>query len=191
MLISCTISTVTLTFDIEGHVIHIGFDIGYRYAISLSQYHSLRSRSSLCPGSITLAPKSLSATCPGFLLNPSPSFAQFHSSVLSLLHRDLTRKGPSIAPHPHVEFEQPAPSPTVESRICCSFFWDLSIILPLKLRGIVFTELPFTGVQVTWNQRHMSKPEDVCRTLPCSISNIKHQLDYSIRYRVRYHQYRT
>jgi hypothetical protein len=53
---------------------------------------------------------------------PAPSFAQFYS----LLHRALTRKGPSIVPHPHVDFEQPAPSPTAGSRICCSFSWDLA-----------------------------------------------------------------
>jgi hypothetical protein len=76
MLISYTISKVTLTLDIEGYVIHIRFDIGYD--VALSQY-SLRSRSSLCPGSITLASKSPSATCPGFLLNPALSFAQFYS----------------------------------------------------------------------------------------------------------------
>ncbi len=110
MLISYTISKVTLTFDIEGHVIHIGFEIGYD--IALRQYN-LRSRSSLCPDSITLAPKSLSATCPGFMLNPAPSFAQFHS----LLHRDLTRKCPFIAPHSHDDFEQPVPSPTVGTTI--------------------------------------------------------------------------
>ena len=38
---------------------------------------------------------------------PAPSFAKFYS----LIHRDLTRKGPSISPHPHVDFEQPAPGP--------------------------------------------------------------------------------
>jgi hypothetical protein len=32
-----------------------------------------------------------------------------------LIHRDLTRKGPSIAPHPHVDFEQPAASPAIGS----------------------------------------------------------------------------
>ncbi len=76
MLISYPISKVTLKFDIEGHVMHIKFDIGYD--IALSQYHSLQSRSSLCPGSITLAQKSFtgSATCPGILrlLNPAPAF---------------------------------------------------------------------------------------------------------------------
>jgi hypothetical protein len=74
ILISYTISKVALTFNIEleGHFIHIGIDIGYD--IALSQYHSLRSRSSICPGSITLVPENLSATCPGFLLNPAPSF---------------------------------------------------------------------------------------------------------------------
>ena len=47
MLISYTVSKVILTFDdIEGHDIHIGFDIGYKYDIALSQYHSLRIRSS-------------------------------------------------------------------------------------------------------------------------------------------------
>ncbi len=74
MLISYTISKVTLTFDIEGHVIHIGFKFDIGYNIAPSQYHSLRSRSSLCPDSITLVPKSLSATCLGFLLNPASSF---------------------------------------------------------------------------------------------------------------------
>ncbi len=47
MLKSYTISKVTLTFDIEGHVIHIGFDIGYY--IAHSQYYSLRSRQALIP----------------------------------------------------------------------------------------------------------------------------------------------
>jgi hypothetical protein len=28
--------------------------------------------------------------------------------------------------HPHVDFEQPAPSPTAGSRNCCSFLWDLT-----------------------------------------------------------------
>ncbi len=52
MLISYTISKDTLTFDIEGHVIRIGFDIGYD--IAPNQYHSLWSRNPLCPGSIPL-----------------------------------------------------------------------------------------------------------------------------------------
>jgi hypothetical protein len=93
-------------FDIGGLVIlvHLGFDI--EYDIALSQCHSLQSRSSICPGSITPAPKSLSATYPGFM---HPLFAQFHS----LIHRDLTRtrKGPSIAPRPHVDFESLLPVP--------------------------------------------------------------------------------
>jgi hypothetical protein len=80
-MISYTKSKVTLTFDIEGHVIHIGFEIVYD--IALSQCHSLRSGSSLCAGSITRATKSLSTTCPGFL---HPLFAQFYS----LLRRYLS-----------------------------------------------------------------------------------------------------
>ncbi len=66
MLISYTISKVTLTFEIGGHVIHICFDIGH-YIVALSQCNSLRSGSSLWPGTITPTPKSLSVTCPGFL----------------------------------------------------------------------------------------------------------------------------
>jgi hypothetical protein len=108
MLKSYTILKVTLTFDIEGHVIHIGFDIGYY--IALSQYYSLRSRQALSRLSRRVsAPRAL-----------RPLFAQFHS----LLQRYLTRKGPSIAPH-HANVE-PVPSPTVGSRICCSFLWDLT-----------------------------------------------------------------
>ncbi len=80
---------------------NIGVDIVHD--IAFTQCHSLRSGSSLFPGCITPAPKSLSATSPGFL---HPLFAAFHS----LIHRDLTRKRPSIAPHPHVDFEKPAPS---------------------------------------------------------------------------------
>jgi hypothetical protein len=57
------------------------------YDIAFTQCHSLRSGSSLFPGCITPAPKSLSATSPGFL---HPLFAEFHS----LIHRDLTRKLP-------------------------------------------------------------------------------------------------
>ncbi len=64
-----------------GHVIHVGFNI--EYDIAVSQCRSLRSRSSLCPGSITYVLKSLSATCPGFL---HPLLAQFYS----LIHKDLT-----------------------------------------------------------------------------------------------------
>jgi hypothetical protein len=119
MLILYTISKVFLIIDIyiEGHVIHIKFNIVYD--VAFIQCHSLRSGSSLCPGPIKPAPKSLSATCPGFL---HPLFAQFHS----LIHRDLTRKGPSIAPHPHVDLKKPAPSPAVGSGIRCSFPWDLT-----------------------------------------------------------------
>jgi hypothetical protein len=36
--------TVTLTFDIEGPVMHFGSDIGYYIALSQHEYHSLRSR---------------------------------------------------------------------------------------------------------------------------------------------------
>jgi hypothetical protein len=129
MLKSYTMSKVTLTFHIEGHVIHIGVDIGCD--IALSQYYSLQSKSSLWPGSITLqvSLKSLSTTCSGFLLDPAPSFTQFHS----LLHRDLTRKlrkGPSIAPHAHVGFEPPAPSPTVRLEFAISSFGILPLNLP-------------------------------------------------------------
>ncbi len=84
---------VDIVCDIEGHV--ITYRVQYRIRYS--------------PGSITPAPKSLSATCPGFL---HPRFAQVHS----LIHRDLTRKCPSIASHPHVDFKKPAPSPTVGSK---------------------------------------------------------------------------
>jgi hypothetical protein len=86
------------------------YNIGFKivYDIASTQCHSLRSGSSLCPGGITPPPKSLSATSPGFL---NHLFAKFHS----LIHRDLSRKGPSIAPHPHVDFEQTAPSPAVGS----------------------------------------------------------------------------
>jgi hypothetical protein len=71
-----------MTFDIKVYVIlvHIGSDIGYD--IALRQYHSLRSRSSLCPGSVTLAQKRLGATCPGFLLNPAPSFSRNSTACL-------------------------------------------------------------------------------------------------------------
>ncbi len=106
ILISYTISKVTLTFDFECHVIHIGFHIVYD--IAPSQCHSQRSGSSLCAGCITPASKSLSATCPRFL---HPLFAQ----LFSLFHRDLTRKGLSIPPHSHVDFEQPASSHAVLS----------------------------------------------------------------------------
>ena len=112
-LISYTISKDFLTIDIEYKSFDIeqcsiGSDIVYDIAFTQLECHSLQSGSSLCPGDFTPAPKGLSATSPGFL---HPLFAQFHS----LIHRDLTRKGPSIAPHPHVDFEQPAPSPVVGS----------------------------------------------------------------------------
>jgi hypothetical protein len=88
---------VTLTFDIEDHVIHIGFDIVYyMVTVALSQRHSLRSGSSLsslCAGAITSAPKSLSATCPGsFLLNHAPSFC----AILQL----------QVAPQPEIFDEE-------------------------------------------------------------------------------------
>ncbi len=60
---------------------NIGVDIVYD--ITFTQCHSLQSGSSLCPGCITPAPKSLSAMSPGFL-HPH-FFAEFHS----LIHRDL------------------------------------------------------------------------------------------------------
>ncbi len=126
-LISYTILKAFFTFDIEYKSFdivqqNIGIDIVYD--IAFTQCHSLRSGSSLCPGGITPVPKGLSATRPGFL---HPLFAEFHS----LIHRDLKRKGPSIAPHPHVDnntvdFKQPAPSPVVGSWIRCSFPWDLT-----------------------------------------------------------------
>ena len=111
IMISYTISKAFFTFDIEYKSFdivqqNIGIDIVYD--IALTQCHSLRSGSSLCPGGFTPAPKSLSATRPGVL---HPLLAEFHS----LIHRDLTRKRPSIAPHPHVDFEQPALSPVVGS----------------------------------------------------------------------------
>ena len=66
MSISYTISEVDVIFDIEDHVMYIGFDdIGHD--IARSQWHLLRHRSSVCPGLVTPAPKSLSGTCPGFL----------------------------------------------------------------------------------------------------------------------------
>ncbi len=42
---------------------------------------------------------------------PAPSFDEERSS---------------IAPHPHVDFEKPAPSPAVGSWIRCSFPWELT-----------------------------------------------------------------
>ncbi len=62
----------------------------------------------------------------------------------------MTKKGPSIAPHPHVEFKQPAPSPVVGSWIRCSFPWDLS---PEAVRSCI----DWVAIQVAWNQRHPSK----------------------------------
>jgi hypothetical protein len=109
MLISYTISKVFLTFDIEGHVIPFRVRYRIRYSIHPMAFTAaVRSGSSLCPGYITPVPKSLSATCPGFKFLHR-LFAHFHN----LIHRDLTRKGPSIAPHPPVDFEKPAPSPAV------------------------------------------------------------------------------
>jgi hypothetical protein len=110
-LISYTISKAFFTFDIEYKSFdieqkNIGIDIVYD--IAFTRCHSLRSGSSLCPGGFTPAPKSRCATSPGFM---HPLLAEFHS----LIHRDLTRKRPSIAPHPHVDFEQAAPSPVVGS----------------------------------------------------------------------------
>jgi hypothetical protein len=110
-LISYTISKAFLTFHIEYEsfdIKHLNIGIDIVYDIAFTRCHSLRSGSSLYPGGITPAPKGLRATRPGFL---HPLFVQFHS----LIHRDLTRKVPSIAPHPHVDFEQPAPSPVVGS----------------------------------------------------------------------------
>ncbi len=114
--ISYTISKAFLTIDIEGHYqafLTIDIEGHYRGRYRIVRYnilltHSLRSGSSLYPGGITPAPKGLSTTSPGFL---HPLLAEFHS----LIHRDLTRKLPSIAPHPHVDFEQAAPSSVVGS----------------------------------------------------------------------------
>jgi hypothetical protein len=103
IMISYTISKAFLAFDIEGQ-----YRGRYRIRYNIHPSHSLRSGSSLYLGGITPAPKGLSTTSPGFL---HPLLAQFHS----LIHRDLTRKGPSIAPHPHIDFEQPAASPAIGS----------------------------------------------------------------------------
>ena len=91
-----------------------------------------------------------------------PSFAQFYS----LLHRDLKRKGPSILrihSATSTNFEQPATSPTVGSRICCSFLSDLT---PEVVRNCI----DWVAVETAWNQRHTSK--DV-RPAQFQMSNIR------------------
>jgi hypothetical protein len=113
-LTSYTISKAFFTFDVEYksfNIAQLNIGIDIVYDVAFIQWHSLRSGSSRCPGGFTSAAKSLSAaaTSPGFL---HPLLAEFHS----LIHRDLTRKRPSIAPHPHVDFKQPAPSPVLVCR---------------------------------------------------------------------------
>jgi hypothetical protein len=148
---------VGLIFYIEDHDHVLTLNIGYNmtgYYIGYCQWHLLQSRGPLFPGFHTMpATKSLGTTCPGFL----------HPLFVQLLQRALTRKVPSMAPHPHVDFEQPAPSPTVWSRICCNFLWDL---IPDAVRNCK----DWVAVQVTRNQRH-SATKDVC-SAQFQISNI-------------------
>jgi hypothetical protein len=127
MLISYTISKVFLTFDIKVYVRKYLDRYRIRYSIhpmsftaewkapeapfQVAQAASRRRRRVSVPRALV----------PGFL---HPLFAEF--KFHSLIHRDLTRKGPSIAPHPRVDFEKPAPSPAVGSWIRCTFPWDLT-----------------------------------------------------------------
>jgi hypothetical protein len=103
-MISYTISKV---FSRSISKIHIGVDIVYDITFTQVIHCGAEAPFTQAAG-ITPAPKGLSTTSPGFL---HPLLAQFHS----LIHRDLTSKGPSIAPHPHVDFEQPAASPAIGS----------------------------------------------------------------------------
>ena len=154
-------------------VLKIGYDIGYD--VRYSQCHSLRNRGSLSPGFIMPARNSLSCSCPGFL---HPLFAQFY--CLPRLHRNLTRKGPSMAPHPHVDIEQPA-----QSRSHC--------------RGLILSQLPFgsypwSSAESCWLSYRSGSVESVAHIQgrpSCSIWNIKHRIKYSLRCRVRYQQSRN
>ncbi len=103
MLISYTISKVDLTFDIDGHVITCWVQYRIRYSIQPMSFTAERKlplpqAQSLLRRRVS-APRALDSC---WILHPL--FAHFHS----LFHRDLTRKGPFIAPHPRVDFEQPA-----------------------------------------------------------------------------------
>ena len=71
IVISYPISKLKLTFDIEGHVQNIGFDI--RHDILYDQWHSLQSITSLCPGFTMPALKSLRLSAARAWI-PTPSF---------------------------------------------------------------------------------------------------------------------
>jgi hypothetical protein len=117
MLISFTISKVTLTFVIKGHV--ITYLVQYRIQYSIQPMPFTAERKLPLP---RFYHSCAERHVPWIPAESCTLFAQFHS----LIHRDLTRKGPSIVSHPHVDFEPPALSPTVGSRICCSFLWYLT-----------------------------------------------------------------
>jgi hypothetical protein len=121
---------------------HIGFDIVYD--IAFTQCHSQRSGSSLCPGTITPAPKSLRATRPGFM---HPLFPQLDPQRID---EERSFHSATSTCWSHVDFKKPAPCPTVGSKICCSFLWELN---PEAARD----GIDWVAVQVTWNQRHTSK----------------------------------
>ncbi len=106
MLISYTMLKVFLAFEIEGYVTQYRVRYRIRYSIHPMSFTAERKLP---------LPRLHHAGAEGSQRHEpwtrAPSFAE----LCSLIHRDLTRKSPSIAPHPHVDFEQPAPSPAVGS----------------------------------------------------------------------------
>jgi hypothetical protein len=160
-----------------------------RYVLCTDEYEKVHPG---CQVSRWPGPKILrvSATswCPGFL---HPLSAQFHS----LIHRDLTRKGPSIAPHPHVDFEKPAPSPAVGSWIrsdrCCSFPWDLTFLSDpqwlLLWENAYWNMLSKCAHFQWWHLQHLCPVDSSAgKSPPCSNGNIKHCTWYRIQYCVQH-----
>jgi hypothetical protein len=105
--------------------------------------HLFRTWRPFCPGCITSALKSLRSLCPGFLQSPFP-----HGNCF--LNRELTRKRPFILPHPDVDFEETASSPTVWPWICSCLPWN-------SRPEAVWNGIERVAIQVTWNQRHTSQ----------------------------------
>jgi hypothetical protein len=188
MLISYTIF---LTFDIEGHVIIYWF--WYRIQYSIHPMSFTAERKLPLPRLHHACGEESQQHVPWI---PALSFPAIPQLDDALIHRDLTRKGPSIAPHPHVHFQKLAPCPAVGSwRIRCSFPWDLTPEavrncidwVACYLEGLfsqIFDHFTYTGVmcrrvekvRLVWNQGERRKFLNGLRlwkrTVPAGIADV-------------------
>ncbi len=106
-LILYTISKVFLTFDIEGHVII--YLVQYRIWYSIHPMSFTAERKLPLPRLHHACAEESQHHVPWI---PAPSFCWI-PQLDPPWHKDLTRKGPFIAPHPHVDFKKNTPSHSV------------------------------------------------------------------------------